>query len=229
MTQLNPFEQSLEIEARRPFLSKGEYVYRLLKEKIVNGYLERNKIYTVVEIAESLGVSRTPVGKLVKILASQNYVIQFPGVGFKVKELTIDDIRETLIISGALEEAILHKIVKDGKSLSANLKEAMRNTWSAFEEQAPELYTQASADYHKALYALSGLHRVTEILSENILAHEIWYREGAIRYPELIKKMILDHEAILDLIRHREDQKINGVIAAHVENCEQVLIKVIKD
>ena len=226
---MNPFETVAEIETHRPFLSKGEYVYRLLKEKIVNGYLERNKIYTVVEIAESLGVSRTPVGEAVKILASQNYVIQFPGVGFKVKELTIDDIRETLIISGALEEAILHKIVSDGTPPSASLQEAMRKTWAAFEDQAPELYTQASAEYHKALYAMSGLPRVTEVLSENILAHEIWYREGAIRYPELIKRMIADHEAILELIRRREDGCIAEVIAAHVENCERVLTKVIKE
>src|SRR5271157_1211573 len=113
MTEARSIYQPGEIEIARPYLSKGEYVYQVLKGKIANGYLERNKTYTIVEIAEKLGVSRTPVGEAVKILASQNYIIMYPGVGFKVKELTIEDIQENLTIAGALEEAVLRIIIRN--------------------------------------------------------------------------------------------------------------------
>jgi DNA-binding GntR family transcriptional regulator len=228
MTQARTFYRQGEIEIPRPFLSKGEYVYQVLKGKIANGYLERNKTYTIVEIAENLGVSRTPVGEAVKILASQDYISMYPGVGFKVKELTIDDIRENLTISGALEEAVIRKIIKDETAPTEQLHTAIEKSWSGIKNQMPELYTQASAEFHKALYGLSHLPKLTEILQENVLVHEIWYCEGASRYPKSIESLIVDHEAIVDLIQNGNYDQIAEVINNHVEHCQEVLIKVIK-
>jgi DNA-binding GntR family transcriptional regulator len=228
MTQIITFDRQPKIELNRPFLSKGEYVYQLLKDKIVNGYLERNKIYTIVEIAESLGVSRTPVGEAVKILGSQNYIILYQGVGFKVKELNLIDVRENLTISGALEKAILNKIIMEGTAQIDKLEGAVAKSWKAIENQTPELYTQASADFHTAFYALAALPRVTEILHENVFVHEIWYREGACRYPDAIKRLIVDHENIIKVIQDRNYGRFDEVINTHVENCEAVLLKVIQ-
>lgn len=217
-----------ELEMDRAFFSKSEFVYQTLKKKIVNGYLERNKIYTIVEIADSLGISRTPVAEAVKILVSQNYILMYHGVGFKVREITIEDIRETLTISGALEEAVIRKIVKDEAAVTDGLKYAIRRSWKALEERTPERYTEASGDFHSLLYGMSGFHRVTEILRENVCVHEIWYREGAAHFPELIKRMIVDHENMVDIIQNREERRISGVVNCHVENCAEVLTKVIK-
>jgi len=228
MTQARAFYKQGETELARPFLSKGEYVYQVLKGKIANGYLERNKTYTIVEIAETLGVSRTPVGEAVKILASQDFVIMYPGVGFKVKDLTMADIRENLTISGALEEAVLRKIIQDGDAPVEALKRAVEKSWKGIKNQKPELYTQASADFHKALYGLACLPKLTEILQENVLVHELWYREGASRYPQFIEGLIADHEAIIDIIQNRAYERISEVIHQHVEHCEELLIKVIK-
>jgi GntR family transcriptional regulator, trigonelline degradation regulator len=216
-----------EIELKQPFFSKTEYVYQLLKDKIENGYLEQNKIYTIVEIAQGLGISRTPVGEAVKILASRKYINLYQGVGFKVKELTKDDIRENLTISGALEVAVLKRIIRDGTNTIGKLEQAVAKSWRAMENQTPVLYTQSSAEFHKAFYALAALPRVTEILHENVFVYEIWYREGASRYPEAIKRLIVDHENIIKIIKHADYGQIAEVINAHVENCEEVLLKVI--
>ncbi|HMD89344.1 MAG TPA: GntR family transcriptional regulator [Anaerolineaceae bacterium] len=228
MTEARSIYQPGEIEIARPYLSKGEYVYQVLKGKIANGYLERNKTYTIVEIAEKLGVSRTPVGEAVKILASQDYVIMYPGVGFKIKELTIEDIRENLIISGALEEAVLRKIIQDQDTTIEPLQRAVERSWQAIKNNIPELYIQASSDFHKALFALSRLRKLTEIVQENVFGHELWYREGAIRYPQAIERLIVDHEAIIALIQMRNEKQITDVIQNHVEHCQDLLIKVIK-
>ena len=222
-------EKKSETQSRWPFFSKGEYAYQLLKEKIANGYLERNKIYTIVEMAESLGISRTPVGEAVKILASQNYIILNQGVGFKVKELSEDDVRENLMISGALEVVVLKKIIRDGIQTTGKLEEAVAKSWSAIESQNSELYTQSSAEFHKAFYPIAALPRVTEILYANVFMHELWYREAADRNPEGIKRLIEDHENIISVIKNRANDRVDDVISAHVENCAGVLLKVIQD
>ncbi len=228
MSEFITFNKPSEAGLNRPFLSKGDYAYKLLKDKIVNGYLERNKIYTIVEIAESLGLSRTPVGEAVKILGSQNYIILYPGVGFKVKELNTADISENLTISGALEAAILKKIVAEGPASTQDLEKAVGDSWLAIKNQTPELYTLASANFHKAFYALACLPKVTEILHENVFVHEIWYRKGASKYPEAIQRLIIDHENIIEVIQTQSHQQIGEVIDRHVENCKEVLLKVIQ-
>lgn len=229
MNQWITFENTSDIDTQRPFLSKGAYVYQLLKEKIINGSLERNKIYTIVEIAESLGVSRTPVGEAVKILASQDYINLQQGVGFTVKELTVDDIRENLIISGALEEAVIRKIIQDGVASTEKLEETVERSQQALKNMDSESYTRASADFHKELYTLSGLHKVAEILREHVYSHEIWYREGARRYPDMTQLLISDHKKIVDLIHKGESQHIAEVMSAHVENCAGILSRVIQE
>lgn len=229
MNQWITFENKSDTDVQRPFLSKGAYVYQLLKRKIVNGSLERNKIYTIVEIAEGLGVSRTPVGEAVKILASQDYINLQQGVGFTIKELTIADIRENLIISGALEEAVIRKIIQDGVACTEKLQETVERSQQALKNMDSESYTQASADFHKELFTLSGLHKVAEILREHVFSHEIWYREGARRYPDMTQLLIGDHKNIVDLICNRESSQIAEVINAHVENCAHILTMVIQE
>jgi DNA-binding GntR family transcriptional regulator len=221
-------DATMELHIKQPFLSKGEFVYQLLKEKIGNGYLERNKIYTIVEIAESLGVSRTPVCEAVKILGAQNYIILYQGVGFKVRELSIEDVRENLTISGALEEAVLRKIIRDGIAPTAALVDALEKSRTAIDNRTPDQYTRSTADFHKALYALAQQPRVIEILQENVFVHEIWYRQGAECFPETIRSLIADHEAIVTLIEQADYAHITEVISRHVEHCEELLAKVIE-
>ena len=213
------------IELKRPFFSKGEYVYQLLRDKIANGYLERNKIYAIVEIAEGLGICRTAVGEAVKILASQKYIALYKEVGFKVKELNSHDIRENLTISGALEMAVLRKIIKDGTNTIEKLREAVATSWKAIENQISELYTQSSAEFHKAFYALAVLPRVTEILYANVFVNDMWHREGITCSAEGIKRLIVEHENIIKVIRHRHYGQIDEVINTHIEDCEEVLLQ----
>ena len=225
-----PLPDTLErADTRRPFLSKGEYVYQILKEMIGNGYLERNKTYTIVEIAESLGVSRTPVGEAVKILGAQNYIHLQPGVGFKVRELTLEEARENLTIAGALEEAVLRKIVREGLAPAPQMEQAVGRSRVALENQAPAEYTRASADFHRAFYSLSRQPRVVKILQENVFIHELWYRQGARDHPELVGRLVADHENILRVLQRRDEDQVAGVIADHVSHCETVLARVIED
>jgi DNA-binding GntR family transcriptional regulator len=133
------------------------------------------------------------------------------------------------MISGALEVVVLKKIIRDGIRTTKKLEEAVAKSWSAIESQNPELYTQSSAEFHKAFYSIAALPRVTEILYANVFVHELWYREAADRNPEGIKRLIEDHENIISVIKNIANARVEDVINAHIENCAGVLLKVIQD
>ena len=56
--------------------------------------------------------------------------------------------------------------------------------------------------------------------------NEMWYREEATCSPEGRKRLIVDHENLIKVIRHRHYGQIDEVINTHIEKCEEVLLQV---
>ncbi|HVZ77464.1 MAG TPA: GntR family transcriptional regulator [Gemmatimonadaceae bacterium] len=81
-------------------------MYTRLRDLIVQGLLAPGTRIVETEIAERLGVSRTPVREALQRLQQEGYVMGAPGAQqsrLTVAPLTREDVRELLDIVGALE------------------------------------------------------------------------------------------------------------------------------
>ena len=105
-----------EDKMENKFITKTEFAYKEIKDKIGDGFYKKNHLYTIVDVANEIGVSRTPVSGAIKILESEGIVTLFPGVGFKIKYLTMNEIRESLMISGALEIVAMDYIIDNSNT-----------------------------------------------------------------------------------------------------------------
>ena len=77
--------------------------YDSLKNMILSGKLEHHKIYSETRLAQSLNISRTPFRDAVQRLAQEGYVDVIPSKGFRIHELTKQDLLETCQLRCALE------------------------------------------------------------------------------------------------------------------------------
>src|SRR4029077_20628074 len=86
-------------------------VYTALREGIVRGSLAPGARLVETEIAQRLGVSRTPVREALTRLEREGYVPTPPGKRARptVASLTRDDVRELLYIVGELEGLAAHR------------------------------------------------------------------------------------------------------------------------
>ncbi len=92
--------------ADAPHGSRPEQVYARLRDLIVQGLVAPGSRIVETEIANRLGVSRTPVREALQRLQQEGYVIGSPGAQqsrLTVAPLTRDDVYELLNIVGALE------------------------------------------------------------------------------------------------------------------------------
>jgi DNA-binding GntR family transcriptional regulator len=93
----------------KPALARGsrpEQVYARLRSLIVEGRVAPGTRIVETEIAERLGVSRTPVREALQRLQQEGYVIGAPGAQqarLTVAPLTRDDVHDLLGVIGALE------------------------------------------------------------------------------------------------------------------------------
>lgn len=208
------------------FLSKTEYVYRELKEKIADGSLDKGELYTVIDIAEAIGVSRTPVSGAVKVLEAEGHVVLYPGVGFKIKELTINEVEESLMIAGALEKVLLKEIIVakalDDKTYE-QLLEIASETIEASDQEEGELYVSKAAEFHSAFYQVVELPKLKRVLKEHVFMHDALYKKAVEIYPQGIKKLARDHYTLINNVKKDDMAGMYDAMNAHIQNCYETL------
>jgi DNA-binding GntR family transcriptional regulator len=83
--------------------SLGEHVFESLKHSIVRGKISPGEWLVESHIAETLGISRTPVREAIHKLEREGLIERQPRGGFTVLGLERDDIKETFGIRSVLE------------------------------------------------------------------------------------------------------------------------------
>jgi DNA-binding GntR family transcriptional regulator len=90
--------------------SLRELVYDVLRAEMASGGLQPGAFLDLNALARRLGVSRTPLREALLNLESQGFVTVLPRRGFRLNDLTLDDIRHFYEIIGALEAAALRAV-----------------------------------------------------------------------------------------------------------------------
>lgn len=80
-----------------------EIVFEALREAIINGTLEPGERLMEIQLAEEMGVSRTPVREAIRKLELEGFVVMVPRKGAYVAGLSMKDIADVFEIRTALE------------------------------------------------------------------------------------------------------------------------------
>lgn len=201
------------------YQSKGEQVYRVLRDRVFSGDMAVDQIYTVVDLAEELAVSRTPVSQAVKILSSQGIVTMLPGVGFRVNGLTFEEINETLQITAALERLALRRIIQEETELDMDtLHQELDSSLRSIRNKDVEGYARSTDSFHRTLYGAAGLPKLVRVI-DSISIHEAYYQASVIRNPQAVVTLVKDHRLLLEILGNRALDKVDGFLDRHVKNC----------
>lgn len=84
-------------------LSLNEQAYEHLRNMITSNQLSYHKIYSETKISKELGISRTPFRDAVHRLAQEGYIDIIPSKGFRLHQLSRQDVNETFQVRSALE------------------------------------------------------------------------------------------------------------------------------
>ncbi|MBR1896660.1 MAG: GntR family transcriptional regulator, partial [Pyramidobacter sp.] len=78
-------------------------IYNELRKKILTGGLQAGTIYSETKLATELGVSKTPVKAAILRLSKDHYIDILPSRGFRLLELSTEDLWEMFHIRTAIE------------------------------------------------------------------------------------------------------------------------------
>ena len=86
------------------YLPLRDVVFNTLRQAILRGELKPGERLMEIQLANKLGVSRTPIREAIRKLELEGLVLMIPRKGAEVAEITEKSLRDVLEVRRALEE-----------------------------------------------------------------------------------------------------------------------------
>jgi DNA-binding GntR family transcriptional regulator len=182
------------------------YVYAAVRDAIVRAELPPGARLSENELAEQLGVSRTPIREALGRLRDDRLVVVVPQLGTFVSRISTQAVSDAHFIREALECAAVRPAAElAGDEDIAGLEENLRSQERAAESGDIDAWYLLDDAYHRALCDLSG-HPAVWPVSERAKSHLNRLRRISLTLPDYMPEMIREHREVVDAVaRHDAD------------------------
>jgi len=181
-----------------------------------------------IQLAEEMGVSRTPVREAIRKLELEGFVVMVPRKGAYVAGISIKDIADVFEIRAALESLAAglaaERITED--ELEA-LERSLVRVAEATEANDLESLINMDTDFHEILYKASRNERLVQIVS-NLREQIQRFRTTSLSYPGRMKIALEEHKQIVEAISQRDVEAARNLAREHIENAENSMLDVIR-
>jgi DNA-binding GntR family transcriptional regulator len=205
--------------------SLGQHVFENLKSAIIKGDMLPGGRLIESRLAETLGISRTPVREAIHKLEREGYLRKLPRGGFSVLGLSRDDVEETFGIRRVLESyaarlaAEKHK-KSDLKPLVKKIQLYQKHLDSKDLEALPDINTE----FHDLLYALSRSPKLITMI--NNLRDQIYrFRQLILKNEKLARMSNEDHKDMLERIRQRDAKGVERLVKEHLIRGQKAVLE----
>ena len=208
------------------YLPLRDVVFNTLRQAILKGELKPGERLMEIQLANKLGVSRTPVREAIRKLELEGLVLMIPRKGAEVAEITRQDMEDVLEVRTALEELA----VKDAcdhitDAQLSELKKASNEFKKALLE-GKDLVTCADADMHFLDVILSATNNRRLIQMLNNLSEQMYrYRMEYLKDERTHKTLIEEHDAIRRALKKHDKVKAGAAIRVHIDNQKRSILE----
>jgi DNA-binding GntR family transcriptional regulator len=196
-------------------LSTAQHVVlREIRQAIMSRRLKPGQRIRQWDIADRLNVSSVPVREALKTLEAEGQVTYEPYRGYKVVELSREQLREIYLARSLLEAELMRRAVE---KIDAQLIRRLESAVSKMDEFAKAgdvlQYTEANCDFHFALFDRAELPRIYHMV-EVLWQNSETYR-GLIFSPEWCEQAQEDHRTLLEACKAGDTASIIAAQERH--------------
>jgi DNA-binding GntR family transcriptional regulator len=221
-TMGNGLEDLVKIGERK---SLGQHVFENLKNAIIKGDILPGSRLIESRLAETLGISRTPVREAMHKLEREGYLRKLPQGGFSLLGLSRDQVEETFGIRGALESyAARLAAEKHQPSDLEPLEQKIRIYQKHLDSKDLDALTDINTEFHDLLYALSKSPKLIKMI--NNLQDQIYrFRQLILKDEKLAIMSNNDHKDMLALIRQRDAEGVELLVREHLARGQKAVLE----
>lgn len=205
-----------------------ELVFESLREAIITAQLKPGERMMEIQLAEEMGVSRTPVREAIRKLELEGLVVMVPRKGAYVAGLSLKDIADVFEIRRALEglaaELAADRITEDELE---KLERYLVIIAEEIEGGDIEKVVETDTQFHTLLYEASRNSRLSQTIS-NLREQIQRFRTTSLSYPGRMKEALEEHRKIVEAISVRDGEAARLIAMEHIENAENSMMSMIQ-
>lgn len=208
--------------------SLRDRVYNHLRAAIISGMIAPGTTLVQEQLAEQMGVSRTPIRDALDRLANEGLIIRGLGGRVSVAELSIRELREKYAVRGVLEGLALRLAAERlGEIQFGKLRRYLREMREAVEQNDPLTVTEIGCDFHDTIIAACGNEFLIQSL-QNLNDSIRRYRRVAANIPGRAVVTMREHEEVYAALQSGDVEAADQLIQEHIAHSQQQLEAAIK-
>jgi DNA-binding GntR family transcriptional regulator len=197
-------------EERAP--SASGRAYRHVKERVLDGTLPGGELISEGEIAEALGMSRTPVRAAFTQLESEGLLRLYPKRGALVVPVSSQELEDVIETRWVIERYAIERAIADPGELPKQLaKSAERQARLKGGE-----FVEADRAFHRSLVAATG-NTILLGLYDSLRDRQRRMARATMRDRERGQRTASEHRAIADAIAARDVGLAVAALRAHLD------------
>lgn len=194
-------------------------VYQKIKNAIRKRYIKQGSQLVEGNLAQKLGVSRTPVRSAIKRLEAEGLVNSIPNRGAFVITPTLQEIEETFLVRSHLEQMaarLAAKVIKPGQI--AVLHELVEREEAVFDQHDFDEYYIVNDTFHHKIAEFSENSVLTSYVAELLDRTRIYLILFDPFSKLSISPSLQDHKAIVEALSQHDGERAAAAIAKHIRS-----------
>ena len=210
------------------YLPLRDVVFNTLRKAILRGELKPGERLMEIQLANKLGVSRTPIREAIRKLELEGLVLMIPRKGAEVAQITEKNMQDVLEGRKALEELSVQLACE---RITPEQVEEMKMAAEDFRKvlKSGDVTKIAEADvkFHDIIFAATNNQRLITLLN-NLREQMYRFRVEYLKQKECYPQLLEEHDKLIALISGGEVEEACELMGCHIDNQASTVSDVIR-
>ncbi len=218
-TDLTPYDGGAQAAPGGSGLDSTAHAYREVRTAILDGGLAPGSVFSQVQLAARLAISRTPLREALRLLQNEGLVRAEARRRFRVAPLDLGDLEQLYAMRLSLEPLAVRAtvpILSDGEL--GDMRSALEEAALALARGEAEGLRPPHRRFHLGLVAHAG-ERLRDTVSElwdHAERYRLMYHHTAEDEIAVYTLAQSEHRAILTAAEQRDDERTAALLAQHL-------------
>ncbi|MCI8292443.1 MAG: GntR family transcriptional regulator [Hespellia sp.] len=215
-------------DRKEEYLPLRDVVFHTLRQEILRGELKPGERLMEIQLANRLGVSRTPVREAMHKLELEGLVLMIPRRGAEVADITEKSMRDVLEVRRVLEEfAVKLACERISQREIQELRQVADDFGKILGRQDITEVADADEAFHDVIFRATGNDRLIQLLN-NLREQMYRYRAEYLKREEFHRALLNEHQDIIERIVNRDQEEAAKIINQHIDNQVNVIMEMIQ-
>lgn len=198
-------------------MSAVEKAYSYVKSGILDRSFGEGSFLTEGEIANALGISRTPVREAFLLLKAEDLVQLVPKKGTLVPKISLREIKEVMEARILIESFAAERLARMRGKIAPQLRTLLERQAEVAEDGEIEEFIRLDRQFHRTMVGNSG-NKLLVKFYEGLRDRQTRMGIRAVAYsPERMKRVLEEHRAIVVAVEEGDADELKRSIHEHLD------------